>query len=110
MQPDTTNWTSKDFLAFLMVYASKADTQTTEEEILWIREKCQVSSFEHILGLYNAQSEYQNIQTIHRLREQFYPGDEGRNQLKGFLNDFFQADGRFSLLEKNVMRILTKLL
>lgn len=107
---DTTNWTDKDFLAFLMVYASKADTQTTEEEILWIKNKCKISSFEHILGLYNAQSEYQNIQTIQQLREKHYPGDAGKIQLKEYLADFFQSDGEFSLLEQNVMRALSRLL
>lgn len=110
MSIDTSNWTDKDFLAFLMIYASKADTQTTEDEILWIKKKCQVSSFEHILGLYNSQSEFQNIQSIEELREKYYPGEEGKSKLMAFLNEFFQSDGEYSLLEQNVMRILSRLL
>lgn len=107
---DTSTWTDKDFLAFLLIYASKADTQTTEEEILWIREKCQVSSFEHILTLYNGLSEYQTIQTIQQLRGKYYPGEEGKVQLKGILTEFFQSDGEYSLLEHNVMRALSRVL
>lgn len=110
MQTDTSNWTSKDFLAFLLVYASKADTQTTEDEILWIKSKCSISSFEQIMGLFNAQSDFQNIQTIQNLREVYYPGEEGKNQLKEFLSEFFHSDGKYSLLEQNVMRLLSKLM
>ena len=110
MNLDTSNWTEKDFLAFLLIYASKADTQTTEEEVMWIKKKCQISGFEHIMGLYNTQSEYQNIQTIQDLREKYYPGEPGKIQLKEWLKEFFESDGQYSLLEQNVMRILTRLL
>jgi hypothetical protein len=110
MKLDTSTWIDKDFLAFLLIYASKADTKTTEAEVLWIKQKCQLSGFEHIMALYNAQSEYQNIQTIQDLREKFYPGEAGKVQLKEWLTQFFESDGQFSLLEQNVMRILTRLL
>ena len=110
MNLDTSSWTDKDFLAFLLIYASKADTQTTEEEIMWIRQKCQISGFEHIMGLYNAQSEFQNIQTIQDLREKYYPGEAGKIQLREWLQEFFHSDGQYSLLEQNLMRILTRLL
>lgn len=110
MSSEISSWSEKDFLAFLMIYASKADTLTTEDEILWIREKCQVSSFENLIALFNSQSDYDNIQTIQSQREKFFPGEGGKTRVGEFLRDFFQADGRFSLLEQNTMRVLTRLL
>lgn len=110
MNPEISSWSDKDFLAFLMIYASRADTQTTEEEVLWIREKCQVSGFENLMALFNGQSDYQNIQTIQTQRERFYPGEEGKTRITEFLHEFFHSDGKFSLLEQNVMRVLSRLL
>jgi len=110
MNHDTSKWGDKDFLAFLLIYASKADTKTTEEEVIWIKKKCQVSSFEHLLSLYNSQSDFQNLQTIQELREKHYPGEKGKVALKELLQEFFKSDGQYSLLEQNLMRILSRIL
>ena len=110
MHSETKSWTDKDFLAFLMIYASKADTRTTEEEILWIRKKCQISGFENLIALFNTQSEFQNIQTIQSERERFFPGEEGKGKIQEFLTEFFHSDGQFTLLEQNVMRVLSRII
>lgn len=109
MHPATDSWNEKDFKALLLIYASKADGAMSDPEEGFIRSKLGEAALESALALFEAQSEYDNIQTIMQLKERFYPGQAGKEQLHADLIALFEADGEFSHIEEYILIGLERL-
>ncbi|MEM7104784.1 MAG: hypothetical protein AAF502_16725 [Bacteroidota bacterium] len=110
MENSTASWTEKDFLAFALLCASNADMSISEDELKYIGEKIGDEHYRNAFRLFEDQSDYQNIQTIVELKKQFYPGEEGKVKLLGYLEELFQSDGQYSTMEQLMMRGLEKLI
>ena len=109
MSASTEYWHEREFLAFLLLYASKADTKTTREEVQFIIAHCGEDAYESVEPLFNSQSDYENIQTITQAKERFYPGKIGKEAIHKHLISLFEADGHYSTMEKVVMSALERL-
>ena len=109
MHPATDSWNEKDFKALLLIYASKADGIMSDPEVGFIRSKLGDAPYESALALFDGQSEYDNIQTIMQLKEKFYPGQAGKEQLHTDLIALFKVDGEFSHIEEYILIGLERL-
>ena len=107
---DHPKWNFKEFSAFLMLYAASADLKVTTDEKDAIMEKVNEETFEKIWKEYNSMSDINKINTILSYKGLYFPTADRTNELLDLMKKEFMADGEFSLLEKNLMRILKKLL
>jgi acyl-CoA-binding protein len=110
MSTQNPSWTQNDFISLLMLYASKADMQTTDDEISWIKERFATERFDQVKGTFHQQSDYENIQMIEALKERFFPNEEKQRTLETYLKELFKADGSVSHLEEQIMMGLKRLL
>jgi hypothetical protein len=109
MQAATTLWQKNEFMAFLLLYASKADSKTTEAEINFITKHFGVDAYATAKTLFDKHSDYENLQTITLEKERFYPGAVGKKAIHEYLVELFKADGHFSPMEKVVMSAMERL-
>jgi hypothetical protein len=109
MHSTTDYWNEREFMAFLLLYASKADAKTTDEEVKFIVNTFGADAYDSVLPLFSSQSDYENIQTITSVKERFYPGTIGKVAIREHLVGLFEADGHYSSMEKVVMNALERL-
>ena len=107
---DHPKWNFQEFSAFLMLYAASADLKVTTDEKDAIMEKVNEETFQKIWKEYNSMSDINKINTILSYKGLYFPTADRTNELLDLMKKEFMADGEFSLLEKNLMRILKKLL
>ncbi len=67
-------------------------------------------SYDKVTEIYNASSNYEKVQIILSYKGLYYPTIDRRNELLALIKKQFLADGDYSLLEQNVMRLLEKLM
>ena len=102
--------TKTEFHILLLLYASYADLEFSEQEKLKIIDTHGQSAFEKINNLFDTIGEYTKLDTICELRKVFYPGQKGKNDILNMLKDHFLADGDYSKLEKSQYNFLKKIL
>ncbi len=103
-------FTQDQFYALALIYCSHADTTMSSQEIAFITNKVGETNYKEMLQHYNSHGDYDCIQTLMALKEQFYTGEEGSAALIGEFTTLFKADSDFCNLEKNVLRLLVRLL
>ena len=107
---DHPKWNFQEFSAFLMLYAASADLKVTTDEKDAIIEKVNEETFDEIWKEYHSMSDINKINTILSYKGLYFPTADRTNELLDLMKKEFMADGEFSLLEQNLMRILKKLL
>lgn len=103
-------WNFQEFSAFLMLYAASADLQVTEDEVQVILQKVDQSTFDKISEEYHSISDKEKIDLILSYKGLYFPTHARKNELLDLVKKEFLADGTYSLLEHNLMRVLKKLL
>ncbi|MDA8972491.1 MAG: hypothetical protein P8M17_12780 [Saprospiraceae bacterium] len=107
---DHPKWNFQEFSAFLMLYAASADLKVTSDEKEAILQKVNEESYEKIWKEYHSISDINKINLIISYKGLYFPTSDRTNELLDLMKKEFMADGEFSLLEKNLMRILKKLI
>lgn len=107
---DHPKWNFQEFSAFLMLYAASADLKVTSEEKDAILKKVNEVTFNEIWKEYHSMSDINKINLILSYKGLYFPTSDRTNELLEVMKKEFMADGEYSLLEKNLMRILKKLL
>ena len=107
---DHPKWNFEEFSAFLMLYAASADLKVTSDEKEAILQKVNEETFDEIWKEYHSMSDINKINIILSYKGLYFPTAERTNELLDLMKKEFMADGEFSLLEQNLMRILKKLL
>ena len=110
MNNEHPKWNFQEFSAFLMLYAASADLVVTQEEKDAILQKINQNSFDKIWDEFHSISDKEKIDLILSYKGMYYPTTERTNELLDLVKKEFMADGDYSLLEKNLMRILKKLM
>lgn len=104
------DWTRDEFLALALNYAARADLEISAPERAYMKSLCSDGDCEKAMAYSESHSDYEVVQTLISLKEQFFPGPEGKEELAGILTGLFNADNDYSHLEQNVMRGLKRLL
>ncbi len=110
MQPDTTNLSYNEFLAFVMIYAASMDNSLTKEELSFIMQKTGASDVERIKAQVDGMADAESIELIDDYKKKYLAQPElvvkARRDLEGLL----ATPGQHSQLEKAVVHIIERLL
>ncbi|MCB0705945.1 MAG: hypothetical protein KDC34_11570 [Saprospiraceae bacterium] len=99
---NTEDWIKEDFLALMLYYAASADMEVSESEVEVIVQKVGKSHYLKAKDTFNLLSDHEVIELIVELKERFYPGSDGKDQLDAHLKDIFQADGEIDQMERMI--------
>ena len=108
--PDNLNYNYEEFACFLLIYGSYADLEFTEDEKALIKGRFGQEVFMKIHEDYKNLGDYQVLQTIMDYKGMYYPTLERKKELLDMILKVFKADGDYSILEKNLLHFLEKLL
>lgn len=106
MEKVTTDWTKKEFKAYLMLYAANANFFETEEEKEVVRGLVSADTYKEIHREFDQDNDYQSIQKILHNIEKF---EYKEKNLVSDIQKVFNADGEVDLLEENMLRALKHL-
>jgi hypothetical protein len=84
--------------------------EVTDTELDLICKQVGQACYEKVLPTLKSQSDYQNLQLILELRNKFYPGDSGKEELLATARKIFETDGKFSEMERIYDKGLRRLL
>ena len=107
---DHPKWNFEEFTTFLLLYASHADLDLSEEEEEKMKNRLNLESYNAIKEVYDNSSDYEIIQIIMSYKGVYFPTIDRTRELLDMIKKQFFADGEFSTLEKNAFRVLKKLL
>ena len=107
---DHPKWNFEEFTTFLLLYASNADLELSESEEEAMKSRLDPAHYEAVKDVFDNASDYEIIQIILSYKGLYFPTIPRTNELLDLIKKQFFADGEFSVLEKNVFRILKKLL
>jgi len=105
----TENWNQQEFLAFLMLYACEANANASDDACNWIRSRVGEQAFQTAYDAFNQDSDYEMIETIVGLKNRFFPGEDGKENIHRHLVDLFRSDGKFTAMEQHVLHELERL-
>lgn len=104
------NWTKKEFLAYVLLYAAHCNFFETKEEENYILSKVDETTFHRIHTEVVVDSDEHSLNKIQEyLSENKFNQEEKENLLREIKNVFF-ADGSVDVLEKKVFGILKKII
>ncbi len=105
-----TDWTRKEFKAYLLLYASETDQVITEEEKELILESISKGDYHKIHDELEQDNDYQSVQKIlHNIEKYNYSKEDVSGLLRDIKN-LFLSDGHFDTVEKNMLIALKRLL
>lgn len=110
MQSSTQNWQQNEFMAFLLLYAAKADSKIVAAESNFIIQHFGSDAYATAKVLFDKQSDYEILQTIADEKERLFPGVAGKQTIHEHLTALFKADGDFSSIEKVVLSALERII
>ena len=102
--------TKEVFEALLLIYASHTDFEFSKEEKEKIIFTFGQDNFQVASNLYDNYREYELLKNICDLRNLYYPGPVGKNEVLDFVKNHFMVDGQFSVLEKTQYNFLRMML
>ena len=104
------HWTKQELVAYILLYASQSDMIVSNKERNVIISKVDMKTFQKIRDEFDEDNDYQSIQKIMSgLKEHNYSKMD-IDLLFADIKGLFFADGEFDQLEKNMFRLLKKLL
>ena len=102
---------SKDvFQALLLIYASHTDLEFSNDEKSQIIESLGYDNYEIANVFYGSLREYELLKSICDLRELYYPGVNGKDEILSMVKSHFNVDGEFSKLERTQYNFLRMML
>lgn len=90
----------EQFNILLLIYASHADYQFTDDEKNFILNKFDKIEFEIMYKLFLSLDDFTCLRTIIKYKEKYYPTEESQTEMFDLLKELFSIDGDFSRMEK----------
>lgn len=104
------NWSKKELIAYILLYASHSDFKEDNNERNVIISKVDMKTFDSIHKEFDLDNDYQSIQKIISGVEKHNYSKEDLTELFFDLKTLFFADGEFDILEQNMFRSLKRIL
>ena len=99
-----------DLKAYLMIFAAFADNELSEKEKEFIISKVGKPEFQKMLKVYKDDSDLEAISRVEQLRNEFFPGEKGKENLLNLITEVFNCDHEFDALENMVYHGIRELL
>lgn len=103
-------WNYEEFRTYLLLYAANADLEFAPEEEAAILKTISKESYEKVKRAYEHTNDYEHIQTILKYKGLYFPTAEQTKELLDLIVNMFQVDGNFSILERNCIMLLKKMM
>lgn len=104
------NWSRQEFQTYLYIYCINADYKETKEELKKISLKINNEMYKKIHTEFEKDNDYTSIQKIKNSFNNFYYKQEEIDRLFNEIKELFLSDGKYDILEKNLMKGLKRLL
>lgn len=106
----TENWSSEDFLCFMLLYAAHADQHFDPAEKDAIIGRCGPDSFEKMNAIFLELDEFGRFDAIGSYLGEHVDSQEKRDNILKEVKVVFDSDGEYSDVEKGVMAMLESVL
>ena len=103
-------WNYNEFLCFILIYASHADMEFTDEERSMIKSQINEDKSAPLFAEFQELTDYERIQTIQAYKGLYYPTHEKRDEILVRMRALFESDGKFDVMERNLFRMLKKIM
>ncbi len=103
-------WSYNDFLAFLLIYAASADFTITDEERTRLALETGYDSYRKALLLFEAQSDYERLQTILYFKPRYFATQEEVEKMLQEVQNMYNVDEEYSVTKHNLLLLLRKVL
>ena len=103
MNTKKSNWTSDEFLAYILLYSANADYVFDQKEKNLILNKVDTNSYKKVSKELAYDNDYQSLQKILLYTENHKYDNNKINLLLHEIELLFMCDGKYDILEKNMM-------
>ncbi len=103
-------WNYEELLCFLLIHASYADMEFTEDERAMIIQKYGKETYEKMNDIYDGLGEYERLESILKYKGVYFPTIDRKSEILNEISRLFNADGTYSKLEKTQMSFLERLM
>ncbi len=103
-------WSYKEYVCFILIYASYEDLEFTEDEEKFIRKRTGEDTFEKMHEIFISAGQFECLQMILDLKDKYLATAVQKEDLLSLLKAHFGVDGEFSKLEKVLLGFLRNLL
>jgi hypothetical protein len=110
MSETHTNWSKKEFHAYFLIYAARADLNISTEEEYTIHTIVGSDAYKNVINELAQDNDYQSIQKIMAHVEKFKYTGEDIDELFKDMKELFFTDGELDILEENMFMALRRLL
>jgi len=104
------DWTYEEFSAFAMLYAASVDAEIDPEEEALIQQRLDDRSYRRVRAVYEECSDSECINTILDYQKKFMTDEAGRDRLLSDMREVFEADHRYTVVEREIMHLFKRLL
>ncbi len=110
MRNFTTDWSSDELKAYLLLYCTHCHVEETEEDKELIISKVDKDTYKRIHKEVDKDNDFQSLQKIMNTIERLGYTDKDIDVLIADIKELFLDDGEFDTLEQNMLRQLKHLL
>ncbi len=103
-------WNQNEFLAFSLLYAAHVDIDFSEEEKEQIKTLVDEDTYNKLYAEFMNMSDYKSLEIILSYKGLYFPTSDRKNELLSQMKTLFEADGDFSIMEKELLLFLEKLM
>lgn len=103
-------WNNEEFVTFVLLYASHVDMDFSEEEKNKIVERLPNGTFDKMYEIFKDMSDYEALQSILSYKGIYYPTPDRKKELLDKIKLVFFADGDYSVMERELLHFLDKLM
>jgi len=102
--------TKDDFISFLLTYLAEADYRVSDEEKTVILRHVTKEKYEQIKRSLDSKSDFECLEIISACANDFLPSLESKNELIAEMELLYAVDKKKSVLERNMILALKKIL
>lgn len=110
MNSKISKWSKKELQVYILLLCANADNVETEKELRLIRSKADEETFEKIYSEFSNDSEEERFSKINLAINFHEYSVKELMEFKGEIYEIFYMDCDFSLMERNLDRILDNIL
>jgi len=103
-----TNWTKDEMRVYLLIFSANADFVELKDEVKFIKSSTLNSTYSKMHKEFENDSDFNSIQKLRNTLDRFNYGEDKIGELFKEMIALFQADGDYSVLEKNFMNGIEK--
>lgn len=103
-------WTKEEFHTYLLIYSMNADYSESQNELDIIKNRVGETTYSKMHSVFEKDNDYQSIQKVQKAIDDLNYSKEEVTNLFTEIKELFLSDGKFDILEQNLMLGLKKIL